>query len=63
MIEYTPAEIRARYREIGGKLPDDEMLIYRHGDATTGAAMIIAPERLSALDEVIAGIRQEGNNG
>lgn len=62
MIEHTAAEVRQAYRRIA-ELPDDEMLIYRHGDATTGAAMTIAPERLAELDETIAGIRQEGDNG
>ena len=44
MIEYTPAEIRARYREIGGDLPDDDVLRYRYGEASSGAAIWIGKE-------------------
>lgn len=63
MIEYTASEIRARYRQVVGDLPDDEMLIYKYGDATIGAALLVAPDRLSALDEALDEIRQEGGRG
>ena len=44
MINLTPAEIRARYREIGGDLPDDDVLRYRYGDEASGAAIWIGKE-------------------
>lgn len=59
MIEHTAAEVRQAYRQLA-ELPDDEMLIHRHGDAAIGAALLVAPGQLEALDEVISGIRQEG---
>ena len=38
VVKLTPAEERQRYRDIGGELPSDDILVYRYGDAITGAA-------------------------
>ena len=36
--QMTPAEVRQRYRDIGGELPSDYALARDYGDAVTGAA-------------------------